>query len=171
MPVIRITDQTYEKLRSQAAPFEKPDAVIARALDALTAAPKSSTKLSVVPQTPARTDRPKLAAHGPQLPKKFYREPLLQTMYELGGRAKAAQVREAIERTIAPHLRSGDLRLLSDNHQPRWWNAVQWTRHSLVQEGLFRNDSERGAWELTDEGIKSVEALMAKNQNKKATKR
>ncbi|QJF50690.1 winged helix-turn-helix domain-containing protein [Roseobacter ponti] len=49
-------------------------------------------------------------------------------------------------------------RLTEDDFEPvstgeeRWWNATCWERSDLVKEGLFRDDSPRGVWELSDEG-------------------
>jgi hypothetical protein len=40
----------------------------------------------------------------------------------------------------------------------RWRNAVQWERNEMVREGLLKNDSPRGVWELTPKGIKAAEA-------------
>jgi RNA polymerase alpha subunit len=42
---------------------------------------------------------------------------------------------------------------------PRWWNAVCWERSDLVKEGLMRVDSDRGVWEISDEG-KNLPALL-----------
>ena len=46
--------------------------------------------------------------------------------------------------------------LASDPGLPRWRNAAQWARNSMVQEGLLRNDSPRGIWEITDAGRQSL---------------
>jgi restriction system protein len=35
---------------------------------------------------------------------------------------------------------------------PRWRNAAQWARNSMVNEGLLKKDSPRGVWEISDKG-------------------
>jgi hypothetical protein len=35
---------------------------------------------------------------------------------------------------------------------PRWKNAAQWARNSMVKEGFLRNDSPRGAWQISEAG-------------------
>jgi len=42
--------------------------------------------------------------------------------------------------------------LASDPELPRWRNAAQWARNSMVQEGLLRDDSPRGIWEISEAG-------------------
>ena len=42
--------------------------------------------------------------------------------------------------------------LASGPDNPRWRNAVQWARNSLVREGLFKADSPHGIWEISDAG-------------------
>ena len=42
--------------------------------------------------------------------------------------------------------------LPSDPNQKRWENTAQWTRNSMVIEGLLSSDSPRGIWELTERG-------------------
>ena len=42
--------------------------------------------------------------------------------------------------------------LASGPDNPRWRNAGQWARNSMVNEGLLKRDSPRGIWEITDAG-------------------
>lgn len=42
--------------------------------------------------------------------------------------------------------------LASDPHNPRWRNAAQWARNSMVNEGLLKSGSPRGVWEITEKG-------------------
>jgi restriction system protein len=41
---------------------------------------------------------------------------------------------------------------------PRWRNTAQWARNSLREEGLIRDDSPRGIWEITDKGRQWLKA-------------
>jgi hypothetical protein len=160
MPVIRISEGTWEKLKAHAIPLEDtPDDVISRALDALEAAKPKSTAVLRTPRSGQREGeqaepRPQ---RGTKLPQKAFRVPLLESLYELGGQAQTSQVRKIVERRMAPQLNKADYDLVSSG-DPRWWNATCWERNDLVKEGLFRRDSERGVWELSEKGIKFVES-------------
>ena len=41
----------------------------------------------------------------------------------------------------------------------RWQNRAQWQRMRLIEKGYLKKDSERGIWEITDEGRKYFENL------------
>ena len=43
---------------------------------------------------------------------------------------------------MKPCLLPDDLALLSSG-EPRWWNATQFERHALKEEGYLRSDSPR----------------------------
>ncbi len=146
MPVVRIADQTWARMQKHAQPLvDTPDDVINAALDALDQ--QRGKKLGAL--TEAIVERRR---HANDLtPQKEFRKPLLQTLYEIGGRASAAKIREVIERKIAPNLKTGDTEQVSSG-DPRWWNAICWERADLVREGLFRSDSPRGTWELSERG-------------------
>jgi hypothetical protein len=56
-------------------------------------------------------------------------------------------------------LNEYDLQPLACNpDNPRWRNAAQWARNSMVNDGLLRNDSPRGEWEITATGRQWLEA-------------
>jgi hypothetical protein len=162
MPVIRISEGTWEKLKEHAVPLEDTvDDVISRALDALDgtkrAAPKAGDSSS-----PRTTDAGKRATRrGTKLPQKAFRTPLLETIYELGGRAPTKKVQEIMAKKMAPQLSEADYATVTSGDE-RWWNAICWERNDLVKEGLFRADSDRGVWELSDKGVKLVEATRAR---------
>ena len=57
-----------------------------------------------------------------------------------------------------PELQEVDLEPLSSSpDNPRWRNAAQWARYSMVKKGLLKSDSPRGIWELTDKGMQQAE--------------
>ncbi len=171
MPVVRISDETFTRLQSHAAPFvDTPDAVICRALDALDLKLGVEAAPMAEPQEHVESDPARAVTSGSQLPQKFFRIPLVQTLYALGGRARAQQVREAMEGNIVPQLGSREMRPVSASGNPRWWNATQWNRYHLMKEGLFKSDFEHGVWELTTEGIKYAESLIVNQQAKKVSK-
>jgi Mrr N-terminal domain len=44
--------------------------------------------------------------------------------------------------------------LASAPDMPRWKNAAQWARNSMVKEGLLRSNSPRGIWESSEAGTR-----------------
>lgn len=72
-----------------------------------------------------------------------------------------SQVLDRVLESMKEVLRDVDYEpLASDPEMPRWRNAAQWARHSMVKEGLLRSNSPRGVWEISDRG---VEFLRDKN--------
>ena len=151
MPVIRISDATWERLKAYARPLEdSAEDVVRLALDALDEQHGRSTKTAQ--QKPAvKTLAPRRKSSAEKLPQKEFRGPLLSVLREKGGRASVKEIRELLEPRMAPRLSSADYQLVSSG-DPRWWNAVCWERNDLVKEGLLRGDSERGVWELSASG-------------------
>jgi hypothetical protein len=155
MPVVRITDQTWARLQKHAKPLvDTPDSVINAALDAFDlqkGEPIGALNQHVAEQ---RQKNPDLT------PQKEFRAPLLISLLELGGNALVSKIREETERKVASKLKAGDRELVSSG-DIRWWNAICWERADLVREGLFRSDSPRGSWALTEKGTAEAKALKA----------
>lgn len=150
MPVVRISDQTWARLQQYAQPLvDTPDSVINAALDALdqTQRPKKITP----PQSSAGKER----KGGELTPQKEFRKPLVDTLSKLGGSAPTSKIRSEMEKLLAPVLKEADYEFVSSG-DPRWWNATCWERNNLVKEGLFRKDSPRGTWELSESGKTAV---------------
>ena len=145
MPVIRVSDATWERLKAHARPFEdKPEDVVVLALDAL------DEKAGYKPSRPPKTVRVKEIS-GKKLPQKEFRLPLMKAVLELGGSADVSDVRRLMEKKIAPQLSNADYEPVSGG-DPRWWNAICWERANLVREGLFVTGSTRGVWQLSEKG-------------------
>lgn len=93
-----------------------------------------------------------------QLPTKAFRVPLVEAMYELGGSSEVKHIRELMRNRLNPLLGPGDRRIFPSNHSERWWNATEWNRLKLVKEGLFKNKSKEGPWELSEDGVRYAES-------------
>lgn len=89
-------------------------------------------------------------------PQKNFRIPLLEALYWMGGSASTEKVRAKLREMMAGRLTPRDHQIVSSG-QERWWNRVCFERADLVREGLFRNDSPRGVWELSLAGFEYVE--------------
>jgi hypothetical protein len=159
MPVIRISQQTWDRLKTYATPLEDTaDDVVNIALDALEAARRKGLRIarhSTAASLPKRNS--KRPTRGKRAPLKKLRAPLLETLYRLGGKAYSREIRKTIELLVAPILGKADYELVS-NAVPRWWNAICSVRNDLIRQGLFRNDSERGIWELSKQGFELMRA-------------
>jgi hypothetical protein len=143
MPVIRVSQATYDRLARHARPFEdKPEDVVRKALDAL------EEKVGMRAEKP--TGQTTLAkAEGIKLPQKAFRAPLLEALSELGGSAHVSEIRALMEKKLGSVLSEADREPVS-NGDPRWWNATCWERDALVKEGVFAKGSARGVWAMAD---------------------
>ncbi|MCX8065402.1 MAG: winged helix-turn-helix domain-containing protein [Candidatus Hydrogenedentes bacterium] len=90
---------------------------------------------------------------GLRTPESEYKVPILEAIVELGGRAKVNEVLELVYKKMKNKLNEYDLSPLNSNpKQKRWENTAQWTRNTLVIEGLLSQDSPQGIWEITERG-------------------
>lgn len=153
MPVIRVTDATWERMKRHARPLEDtPDDIVRRALDALEGVTERPTRGR------STTGRPKTTDAGRKLPQKEFRNPLLLTLEKLGGAGSLEEIRDAMHPLVEARLSPADYKLV-ETGEARWWNATCWERSDLKKEGYLRSDSPRGRWELSDEGRRKAQAL------------
>ncbi len=95
---------------------------------------------------------------GLRTPEESYVMSILESIIELGGKAKAKDVLNLVYKKMKNVLNSYDYEPLQSNpKEQRWKNAARWTRDILVNEGLLAKDSPRGIWEITDKGRKLYE--------------
>jgi len=84
----------------------------------------------------------------------FWR-PVLEAVVELGGSGEVSTVLSVLEKNFGHNFKPADRELLPSARKPddlRWRNTAQWARVELVAEGLLKNDSKRGIWEISDAG-------------------
>ena len=90
---------------------------------------------------------------GLRTPEAAYYLPILDALTELGGSAKMQAVLEKVYETMRPVLKDVDHQpLASDPDMPRWRNSAQWARNTMRQEGLIKEDSPHGTWEISEAG-------------------
>jgi hypothetical protein len=151
MPTVRIDDDVYQALRELAVPFEdKPNDVIRRLLDhrEVHKGPR------VVPVR--RASKPDRLETGKKTPQGAYRVPILRTLVDMGGRGKVDEVLIRVERMMGSDLNALDRGTVGYG-QPRWRNSAMWERKQMLDEGLLKDGSERGVWEVSDKGRKYLE--------------
>jgi restriction endonuclease Mrr len=71
----------------------------------------------------------------------------------MGGSGPVAEVLDCVGRKMQEILKPYDFEpLTSDPRNLRWRNAAQWARNRLMSEGLLKNNSPRGIWEISERG-------------------
>jgi hypothetical protein len=152
-PVVRISEQTWERMQQYAKPLvDTPDSVINAALDALDAASGEIKKPKNILAAITEQSRQQ---KGELTPQRDFRRPLLNILLQLGGKASTTDIRNSLQKRLVKSFKAGDLEQVSSG-EIRWWNAVCWERADLIRENLFREDSPRGIWELTEQGKKEA---------------
>ncbi len=95
---------------------------------------------------------------GLRTPEAAYYVPILKALIELGGSAKMQAVLDKVHKAMKPTLKDVDHEpLASDPDMPRWRNSAQWARNTMRQEGLIKDDSPHGTWEITQAGKDRVQ--------------
>jgi len=105
-------------------------------------------------ERPARKRETKKPRVRGAIPHKEYRIPILEALWEKGGKATTGEVLEIIEQKIGKDFNPLDLETLGDGYTERWRKNVEWQRYYMVKDGLLKPDSPRRIWEITDEGKK-----------------
>jgi len=93
---------------------------------------------------------------GGALRQEAYRLPILRALVRLGGRGPAGRVLELVHEEMKDRLTEADYAKLSSG-TIRWKNRAQWMRYHLKEEGLLRDDSPSGIWEISAEGRRWLE--------------
>lgn len=84
--------------------------------------------------------------------------PILRALDDMGGSAKVGDVLHRVAEIMQPILRDIDYQKLpSPPNEPRWRNTAQWARYRMIRNGLLKNDSKRGVWEITKKGRRTLE--------------
>ena len=90
---------------------------------------------------------------GLRTPEAAYYRPILEVLAKMGGSGDTGEVLDRVGKKMKGVLKDVDhTPLASTPDNPRWRNAAQWARNSMVKEGLLKSDSPRGVWEITDRG-------------------
>jgi hypothetical protein len=160
VPVIRITDATWDRLKRWAEPLEdSPEDAVRKVLEAaeehLKCGQTSFSKRENKIENKVNNKGNRIH-QGLKTPNQTYRLPILEALFKLGGKDSADDVLKAVEEKVKPLLNEFDLQKLSSGMDIRWRNAAQWVRWSLMKEGFLKSDSPRGVWELSEKGINEI---------------
>ena len=75
---------------------------------------------------------------------------IIDALRILGGAGIAKEVKEIIEESMKDKFLPGDFEKRRDDELV-WRNNVHWARMYMKNDGILRNDSPRGTWELSEE--------------------
>jgi predicted transcriptional regulator len=149
-PTIRISDETYRALQNLARPFEDtPDSVIRRLLEQAEAGRPPER----VAREPASRARPQ-PVEGEKTSQAAFRAPLIQALQEAGGRGRTSEVIDRVGEILGDELKNGDFEKVSGG-DIRWRNTTAWVRFHLVKEGVMRDNSPTGIWELNPDYLQT----------------
>ncbi len=162
--VIRISDSTWESLKLWAVPLDDtPDDVLQRVLNIAEAHRECADQLqpsSLGARSNGGTTTPESLPKGHRTPKKAFRRPILEALYQLGGRGGTREVLAITEGKMEHILGEIDYHPLPSG-RIRWRERAKWARNQLKNDGFLKGDSERGTWELTERGVSAVESNKA----------
>jgi hypothetical protein len=139
MPTIRVDDEVFGWLKSQAEPFVDTPNMVLRRVSGLE---------SVGIAEDVDSNRARM---GELLDRREYDGPILSVLARRGGSAPAREVVSEVGEIVRERLTEKD-RTENRSGVIRWRNRVMWRRFVLVQAGLLKSDSPRGLWELTEAG-------------------
>ncbi len=144
MRTIRVDDEVWRELQRRAEPLvDQPNDVIRRLL--------RLDEAAGVPSVPHKVQA------GPPTPQKIYRPLISTALRQAGGAAPTSTVLEFIEARMNGKFSSGDF-----GHTPGgaliWRNRAMWERKKMILDGLLKDDSPRGIWDLTDAGRREDES-------------
>ena len=114
---------------------------------------------------PVRERVTALRVKEPLTPQDTFTFPLLESLFKAGGSLKVSEAIRRVGEKLRGELTSADCQRIKSG-QIRWQNRVQWQRLRLLQEGYLANDSERGVWEITENGKELYQNLKSKLEKK-----
>ena len=156
MPVVRISEQTWERLKKWAVPLEDTaEDVINKILEIAERRGESNQ------EPPAGASGPSAVAasarrRGKKTPQEAFKLPICRILFEQGGRAPARTVLDLMPEMMKETLTDFDFLEVPSGGQ-RWHKSANWARYVLAAQGYLRSDSERGYWELSDKGKRWIE--------------
>lgn len=151
-PTIRIDDEVFGALQGRATPFvDTPNDVLRRILDLGGQGNGSKILIEERPRVVEPRRRATERVYGEALPMSGYRVHILKSLRDRGGSASLHDVKDDIRGELGSQFRKHDLEL-TQSGAVVWENRVEWQRLEMRHDGLLKDDSARGIWELSDRG-------------------
>lgn len=147
MPTIRVDDDVWDWLKSQAQPFEDtPNSVLRRVAGLDPAEAPGSRPTPGMRRVGRRPSGAKTA-------QREFRQPILEILARHGGRGDRTRVLAELEKVMAGRLTEFDRSDIKSG-TIRWQKSAEWEISTMRQEGLLlpQSESPRGVWCLTPAG-------------------
>ena len=77
------------------------------------------------------------------------RKEIISALKKFGGKARISEIYSEVEKQLNGKWLPGDLEK-RNNGEPVWHNRCRWARLIMRHEGLLKNDSPHGIWELSE---------------------
>jgi len=103
------------------------------------------------PTRPGKRTKKRRAQMLPKTSPTVLREYLLYALKKLGGKARMSEVIDEMSQQLEGRLLPGDLALRKDGRTIVWQNNAAWERLKMRRDGILRDDSPTGIWELAKE--------------------
>ena len=138
--MVRISEELFREVQKYAEPL------IDNFESALWKALKKNKRSQQIRQRKAKS-----YASGELTPPRDFWKPTLEALVERGGQAHRQAVLGDVERKMKDRFKPSDFEQNRDGTL-KWQKQVKYQRLKMVHEGLLRDDSARGIWEITDLG-------------------
>ncbi len=153
---IQVNEDTYQRLQDLVTPLFTMDDVIRRLLDNF-----DNTETEYIsPPEETYTSEEHTTARGTK--SELYRRAILESLYEMGGSGQVDATLRSVEEKLRPHLSVWDYEREKPDStgEIRWRHAAHTARNGMAHKyGLLKNNSPRGVWELTPEGIAQAKSM------------
>jgi len=150
MPTIRIDEEVYAWLQTQARPFEDTPNTVLRRIASLD---KPSTQRPAVLK---EASQPNLVGRV-KTPQRAFRDPLLRVLKKHDGKADRMTVLKELEESMNDQLTDFDRSDISSG-TIRWQKSAEWEVRVMREQGILKqvHEAPRGVWALTKKGIETA---------------
>ena len=152
MPVVRISEELFKEVQKYAEPLV--DSFETALWKALGARKEGSIPMPHRTVTLPRRTITRRASNVTR--QKEFWKPMLQSIVDHGGRARAEEVVRDVEKKMKDKLKPGDYEPNLDG-AAKWIKAVHYQRLAMVHDGMLSRHSPYGVWEITDSGKQWLE--------------
>lgn len=154
-PTIRIDDEVYAWLQSQAKPFEDTPNSVLRRISGLEKG--GQTKAGKITKHSRNSDK---RGEDKKTPQKAFRQPLLSLIRENHGEIQRGRALKELENRMANQLTDYDKADISSG-TVRWEKSAEWEVRMMRENGLLKplTEAPRGVWALTDKGWKAAKEM------------
>jgi hypothetical protein len=98
------------------------------------------------PKSRERKNRPR----GQITSRKVFRTFIIETLKELNGRGRLLTIAKIVEGKMRDILTDKDYKIRPSDGRPVWYNTMNWERFKMVEDGIIKNGTSRGIWELDE---------------------